>query len=179
MRGLRALGLSIGVCKKATQLCQCGFHGHPEKQCTCTPLQIQRYRSRLSGPLLDRIDLNIQLSPVKYGHWAQASEGESSSAIRERVLRARAVQTKRFEGTNVTANAFMSVSQIRKFCALPPDGSAVLESAMSHFGLSARSLDKIMKVARTIADLEGAPEITKAHLMEVIQYRAFDRNHSL
>ncbi|MFA5162262.1 MAG: YifB family Mg chelatase-like AAA ATPase [Elusimicrobiales bacterium] len=161
----------------ASNPCQCGFCGHPDRPCSCTPLQIQRYRSRLSGPLIDRIDMHIQLAPVKYVHWAQASEGEPSSEIRARVVRARKIQAGRFAGTATTANSFMSVSQIKKFCAVPADGSATLETAMNRFGLSARSLDKILKVARTIADLEGAPEIAKAHIMEVLQYRNFDRQN--
>ncbi len=155
--------------------CPCGYHGHPDRQCSCSPLQIQRYHNRISGPLLDRIDLNIQLAPVRYGHWAQASEGELSSIIRERVLGARKIQAERFAGSCVTANAFMSVSQIKKFCPIPPEGGNILETAMNKLGLSARSLDKILKVARTIADLEGSPEIKKEHLTEVIQYRSFDR----
>jgi len=155
--------------------CQCGFHGHPERRCSCTPSQIQRYRSRLSGPLLDRIDLNVQLSPVKYGHWAQASEGEPSSAIRGRVLSARKIQAERFAGGTTTANAFMSVKELRRFCRLPEGGGEILEAAMKKLGLSARSLDKMLKVARTIADIEGCPEITREHLMETIQYRFLDR----
>ncbi len=160
----------------ASNPCPCGFLGHPDKQCCCSPMQVQRYRNKISGPLLDRIDLNIQLSPVRYAHWAQASEGEPSSAIRERVIAARALQAARFRGTGTTANAFMTVSQIRKFCAVPPDGGTILETAMNKLGLSARSLDKILKVARTIADLERAAEIRKEYLIEAIQYRSFDRS---
>ncbi|MDD2774030.1 MAG: YifB family Mg chelatase-like AAA ATPase [Elusimicrobiales bacterium] len=162
----------------ACNSCPCGFHGHPDKKCVCSPLQIQRYRGKISGPLLDRIDLNIQLAPVKYGHWAQTSEGESSDVIRRRVLQARKIQSARFKGSHASANAFMTVSQIRKFCAVPEGGGPILETAMNRLGLSARSLDKILKIARTIADLEGVPEIRKEHLMEVIQYRAFDRAHA-
>ena len=160
----------------ATQPCPCGFLGHPDKQCSCSPIQVQRYRNKISGPLLDRIDLNIQLSPVRYAHWAQASEGESSSDIRKRVMSARKLQTERFGSTKTTANAFMTVSQIKKFCAIPPEGGGILETAMNKLGLSARSLDKILKVSRTIADLEGSSIIKKEYLMEAIHYRSFDRS---
>lgn len=160
----------------ASNPCPCGFLGHPDRQCTCTPLQVQRYRSRISGPLLDRIDLHIQLSPVRYSHWAQPGEGESSAAVRERVVAARRVQTERFRGSRTTANAFMTNWQIKKFCAIPPGGSALLETAMNKLGLSARSLDKILKISRTMADLEGVPEIRKEHLAEAIQYRGLDRS---
>lgn len=159
----------------ASNPCPCGFLGHPDKQCSCSPVQVQRYRNKISGPLLDRIDLNIQLSPVRYAHWAQTSEGESSSAVRKRVISARKLQAGRFKGTRTNANAFMTVGQLRKFCAVPADGGSILETAMNKLGLSARSLDKILKVSRTIADLEGAPAIRKEHLIEAIQYRSFDR----
>ena len=159
--------------------CPCGFLGHPDKQCNCSPIQVQRYRNKISGPLLDRIDLNIQLSPVRYAHWAQASEGESSSAIRKRVMSARKLQTERFNDSKTTANSFMTVSQIKKFCTIPSGGGDILETAMNKLGLSARSLDKILKVSRTIADLEGSPVIKKGHLMEAIQYRSFDRSSAL
>lgn len=160
----------------ASNPCPCGFLGHSDRQCICTPLQVQRYRSRISGPLLDRIDLNIRLSPVRYSHWAQPGEGESSAAVRERVVAARRIQTERFRGGRTTANAFMTAGQIKRFCAVPPGGGAVLETAMNKFGLSARSLDKILKISRTIADLEGVPEIRREHLVEAIQYRGFDRS---
>lgn len=155
--------------------CPCGFLGHPERNCACSPIQIQRYRNRISGPLLDRMDLNIQLSPVRYSNWEQASEGESSSAIRERVVRARDIQLERFAGTQTTANAYMPSGRIKTFCAMPPGGGEILERAMSKLGFSARSLDKVLKVARTLADLDGAQSIKKEHLIEAIQYRSFDR----
>jgi len=159
----------------ASNPCPCGFLGHPDRGCGCTPMQIQRYRGRISGPLLDRIDLNIQLSPLRYENWARRSEGEPSAAIRERVVRAREIQTARLAGSGATANAFMSAAQIREFCAVPSGGGAVLEAAMNRLGLSARSLDKILKISRTIADLEGCAAIRKEHIVEAIQYRSFDR----
>lgn len=155
--------------------CPCGNLGHPQKPCTCSPSQISRYRSRISGPLLDRIDLVVQLNPVSYGDWNKLSEGESSAQIRARVVAARQRQQARFAGTATTANAFMTQKQIKEFCRLPEGADQILEAAMRKFGLSARSLDKVLKTARTIADLQGQEHIEKAHLMEVLQYRPLDR----
>ncbi len=155
--------------------CPCGNLGNPLKSCTCSPMQVNRYKSRISGPLLDRIDLTVNLNPVKYTDWNQKSEGESSAQIRERVIKARQIQRKRFEGTATTANAFMTPKQIKEFCPLPQGADTILETAMRKFGLSARSLDKILKTARTIADLEGKETIETKHLVEVMQYRPLDR----
>ena len=155
--------------------CPCGNLGNPLKPCTCSPMQINRYKSRISGPLLDRIDLTVNLNPVKYADWNQPSEGETSAQIRERVLRAREIQRARFAGSSTTANAFMTSREIKTFCPLPDGADRLLETAMRKFGLSARSLDKILKTARTIADLEGKAQIENVHLMEVMQYRPLDR----
>lgn len=155
--------------------CPCGNLGNPLHPCTCSPMQIARYKSRISGPLLDRIDLTVNLNPVKYADWTKASEGESSAVIRGRVLQAREIQRRRFAGTPTTANAFMSPKQIKEFCKLPPGADGILEAAMRKFGLSARSLDKILKTARTIADLEQKADIETNHLVEVMQYRPLDR----
>jgi len=155
--------------------CPCGYHGHNVKVCNCTPVQISRYKAKISGPLLDRIDLTVNLMPVNFSDWEKKSEGPTSKEIRQRVIAARQIQKERFKNTATTANAFMSVSQIKEFCVLPKDGAQVLELAMKKLGLSARSLDKILKTARTIADLEGSKDIKKEHLMEVLQYRPLDR----
>ncbi len=155
--------------------CPCGNLGNPLKPCTCSPMQVNRYKNRISGPLLDRIDLTVNLNPVKFTDWNQKSEGESSAQIRARVLAAREIQKKRFAGTSTNANAFMTPAQIKEFCKLPAGADAILEAAMRKFGLSARSLDKILKTARTIADLEGKPDIETKHLVEVMQYRPLDR----
>ena len=155
--------------------CPCGNLGNPLKPCTCTPMQVNRYKSRISGPLLDRIDLTVQLNPVKFTDWNQKSEGETSAQIRARVLAARDIQKTRFAGTSTTANAFMTSAQLKEFCKLPTGADAILEAAMRKFGLSARSLDKILKTARTIADLEGKADIETKHLVEVMQYRPLDR----
>ncbi|MDR0646731.1 MAG: YifB family Mg chelatase-like AAA ATPase, partial [Elusimicrobiota bacterium] len=146
--------------------CPCGYHGSNIKTCNCTPLQINRYKSKVSGPLLDRIDLTVNLNPVNYKDWQAKSEGETSAQIRDRVVKAREIQKKRFEKSQTTANAFMTVSEIKKYCALPEGGGEILEMAMKKLGLSARSLDKIMKTARTIADLSGSENIRKEHIIE-------------
>jgi len=156
--------------------CPCGYLSHPDRDCTCTPVQVRRYRSKISGPLLDRIDLSIELSPVKYEEWQSTSpDGESSQKIRERIAVARKIQRERFAGSTTTANAFMTSKEFRTYCKLPEGGGEIMETAMKKFGLSARSLDKILKVARTIADIENCPDIKREHLMEVIQYRSIDR----
>ena len=155
--------------------CPCGNLGNPLKPCTCSPMQVNRYKNRISGPLLDRIDLTVNLNPVKFTDWKQKSEGETSAQIRERVLAARQIQKQRFAGTATTANAFMTPAQIKEFCKLPAGADSILEAAMRKFGLSARSLDKILKTARTIADLEGKADLETKHLVEVMQYRPLDR----
>lgn len=155
--------------------CPCGHLGDPIKPCTCSPMQVNRYKSRISGPLLDRIDLTVNLNPVKYSDWNKKSEGETSAQIRERVLKAREIQRSRFKNSATTANAFMTPKEIKDFCLLPAGADAILETAMRKFGLSARSLDKILKTARTIADLDGKENIEVKHLVEVMQYRPLDR----
>ena len=155
--------------------CPCGHLGDPIKPCTCSPMQVNRYKSRISGPLLDRIDLTVNLNPVKYSDWNKKSEGETSAQIRERVLKVREIQRNRFKNSATTANAFMTAKEIKDFCLLPAGADAILETAMRKFGLSARSLDKILKTARTIADLDGKENIEVKHLVEVMQYRPLDR----
>lgn len=155
--------------------CPCGHLGDPIKPCTCSPMQVNRYKSRISGPLLDRIDLTVNLNPVKYSDWNKKSEGETSAQIRERVLKAREIQRNRFKNSATTANAFMTPKEIKEFCLLPAGADAILETAMRKFGLSARSLDKILKTTRTIADLDGKENIEVKHLVEVMQYRPLDR----
>jgi magnesium chelatase family protein len=155
--------------------CMCGFHGDPNKECTCASMQIQRYRARISGPLLDRIDIQVEVPAVRYKELADQTAGESSADIRARVDRARAVQLARFQDRKIFCNAQMSARDLRKHCQ--PDAAAekLLEAAMTKLGLSARAYTRILKVSRTIADLDGAPEITAAHVAEAIQYRSLDR----
>lgn len=155
--------------------CPCGNLGHPHKTCTCSPAQINRYRARISGPLLDRIDLTVNLNPITYEDWNQKEEGEHSADILKRVLAARERQARRFAHSSTTANAFMTPAEIKQFCPLPPGADTVLEAAMRKLGLSARSLDKILKTARTIADLEQKEHIETRHIIEVLQYRPLDR----
>lgn len=154
--------------------CPCGYLGHPTRECACTPLQVHKYRARVSGPILDRIDLQVQLSAVNYADWEALPKGEATAAIAGRVLKAMEIQRKRFGGAK--ANAFMAGAELRRHCALPEGASAVLETAMNKLGFSARSLDKILKISRTIADLEGAAGIKREHVIEAVQYRMLDKS---
>ena len=172
-------GSLIGYGKRATRPCPCGYLGHPTKECACTPLQVHKYRSKISGPILDRIDLHIQLSAIKYADWEAIPKGESSRTIAERALKAINIQRQRFAVSKTRANAFMGVSEIRQYCRVPEGASAVLERAMNKLGFSARSLDKILKISRTIADLEGTAEISREHVIEAVQYRLLDRASEL
>ncbi len=155
--------------------CPCGYYGHPTRKCTCPPGAPARYLSKVSGPLLDRLDIHVEVPPVDYALLADKEEGEPSAVIRERVNRARQIQLKRFAGTNITCNAHMTPSLTRQYCELTPDAAKVLEASFDKLGLSARAYDKILKVARTIADLDGADMIEKRHLLEALQYRSLDR----
>jgi magnesium chelatase family protein len=158
--------------------CPCGFFGDPTRDCQCSPPQIQRYVSKISGPLLDRIDIHIEVPAVKYKELRGDKEIESSASVRERVLRARKIQTERYrEEKMLYANAQMPPRLMRKFCAISSDGEKLLESAIQRLGLSARAHDRILKVGRTIADLEGAESIEPKHLSEAIQYRTLDRTY--
>jgi len=155
--------------------CLCGYFSDPQHECTCTPQQIQRYRAKISGPLLDRIDIQIEVPAVKYKELSQHVASEHSGAIRTRVNQARAVQLRRFAGRTLFCNAQMTSRDIRKFCQPEASGEKLLESAMARLGLSARAYTRILKVARTIADLAGEERVGGAHLAEAIQYRALDR----
>jgi len=156
--------------------CPCGFHGDPTKECTCATLQVQRYRARISGPLLDRIDIQVEVPAVRYKELADQAPGETSSAIRGRVDRARDIQLARFKGRKIFCNAQMNARDMKRFCR--PDAAAekLLETAMLKLGLSARAYTRILKVARTIADLDGQPDISAAQVAEAIQYRSLDRS---
>src|SRR5664280_2886968 len=156
--------------------CPCGFHNHPEKECMCSPGMVQKYLNRISGPLLDRIDIHIEVVPVNYDKLADSGKVEHSSIVRERVIKARAIQAKRFESVKgVYSNAQMSSSMQRKFCQLDESGGRLLKTAMDIRGLSARAYDRILKVARTIADLGESENITAEHISEAINYRNLDR----
>ena len=155
--------------------CPCGFYGDPTKECTCSALLVQRYRSRISGPLLDRIDIQVEVPAVRYRELADRAASESSAAIRDRVDRARAIQLARFRGRPIFCNAQMSARDLRRHCQPDDDAEKLLENAMTKLGLSARAYTRILKVARTIADLGGAADIASTHVAEAIQYRSLDR----
>jgi magnesium chelatase family protein len=157
--------------------CPCGFFNDPSRECTCTPPVIQRYISKISGPLLDRIDIHIDMPAVKYRELRDDAGGESSEAIRARVVAARARQLRRYQGEKIYSNAQLSPRQIHKYCAIPAEAERLLESAMTRLGLSARAHNRILKVARTIADLDSAESISVTHISEAIQYRSLDRNY--
>ena len=156
--------------------CPCGYLGHPVRQCTCAPGAVQRYISRISGPLLDRIDIQVEVLPVQYADLS-AKEGneETSAQVRERVNAARAIQRERFAGTGVTCNARMSSRQVREYCVLDEAAEKLIAKMFDKMGLSARAYDKILKVARTAADLDRSEVIGVAHISEAIRYRDLDR----
>jgi magnesium chelatase family protein len=157
--------------------CPCGYYTDPNNECTCTSIQIQRYMAKISGPLLDRIDIHIEVPAVKYKELASRQLGESSAAIRERVVRARQKQTDRFkEKKSIYCNADMGSKEIREYCRIDTGGEELLKMAITKLGLSARAYDRILKVARTIADLAGSENIYPEHISEAIQYRSLDRN---
>jgi magnesium chelatase family protein len=158
--------------------CPCGYFGDPTRECHCTPPLIQRYVSKISGPLLDRIDIHIEVPAVKYKELRAPSSAEDSASVRQRVMEARNRQLERFQGEKKTyANAQMMPKMIRKHCAISPEGEKLPENAITRLGLSARAHDGILKVARTIADLDGGGSIEPRHLSEAIQYRTLDRSY--
>jgi len=159
----------------ASNPCPCGYLTDPKRECHCTPHQIQNYMSRISGPLLDRIDIHIEVPPIAYKELAGRETGESSSRIRERVVTARRIQARRFRTDNIFTNARMTNKLIKKYCRLDDASELLLRQAMTELGLSARAYTRILKVARTIADLEDSPEMQVHHISEAVQYRSLDR----
>ena len=159
--------------------CPCGYFNDRSRECRCTPPMIQRYVSKVSGPLLDRIDIHIEVPAVQYKELRGGASAEGSAEIRNRVMAARERQRNRFSkaGEKIYANAQMTTRQIRAHCELGVDAERLLERAMQQQGLTARAHDRILKVARTIADLEGAESLTVSHLAEAIQYRTLDRSY--
>jgi len=158
--------------------CPCGYYNHPEKECVCSPGVVQKYLNRISGPLLDRIDIHVEVVPVPFEKLSGAPPSESSELIRNRVVQARQVQEERFiEWKGIHCNAQMSSKLIRKFCQLDDAGTALIKNAMEKLGLSARAYDRILKVSRTIADLEKSESIKAEHIAEAIQYRSLDREN--
>lgn len=158
--------------------CPCGYFTHPTKQCTCTAMQVQKYLGRISGPLLDRIDLQIEISPLSFEEMSLNTVNEPSSAIRQRVVRARAIQEERYKDhTLIHCNAQMTSALLRQYCELDDKALIVLKNAMSKLDLSARAYDRILKVSRSIADYEGEDKITSTHIAEAISYRNLDRRN--
>ncbi len=157
--------------------CPCGYYNHPTVECTCPAGAVKKYMNKISGPLLDRIDIHIEVTPVPVSQLNNMQQGESSAVIRERVVAARAIQTARFAGhPGVHCNAQMTSKLTREHCALTDECRSIIETAMNRLGLSARAYDRILRVSRTIADLEGSPAIQPHHLQEAITYRSLDRD---
>lgn len=155
--------------------CPCGYYNHPEKECVCPPGTVQKYLNKISGPLLDRIDLHVEVTPVSFDQMTSNRVPESSEKIRERVILAREKQSKRFEGRQIYSNAMMPSEMVKEICQINESGKALIKTAMERLGLSARAYDRILKVARTIADLAASDDIKVEHLAEAIQYRSLDR----
>ena len=154
----------------------CGFFNHPEKECTCPPGAVQKYLNKISGPLLDRIDLHVEVTPVAFSELSSSQQFEKSESIRERVIKARDIQAERYKDSEgVYANAQMSSKQLKEICAISTAGQNLLKVAMEKLNLSARAYDRILKVSRTIADLAASADIKPEHLAEAIQYRSLDR----
>lgn len=157
--------------------CPCGFFGHPTKACTCAPQAVHRYLNKISGPMLDRIDLHVEVPPVDYAALSSNSKEETSAQIKERVDKARKIQQERYKGTGITCNADLTPALLKRFCRLTADASKYLELSFERLGMSARAYDRILKVARTIADLDGSADIEKQHIFSAISFRSLDRKY--
>jgi magnesium chelatase family protein len=157
--------------------CPCGFYGHPTRKCTCTPNAVRNYLGRISGPMLDRLDLHIEVPPVDYASLKSTSPEETSASIRERINRAREIQNNRYAGTGITCNARLTPGMLNQFCNLTAEAENLLKASFDRLGLSARAYDRILKVARTIADLEGKTDIEVSHIAQAIQFRSLDRKY--
>ena len=158
--------------------CPCGYYNHPTKACVCSPGQVQKYLNKISGPLLDRIDIQIEIIPVPFDKISDQRRGESSAAIRERVIQARQIKEKRYtEYSGIYCNAQMNSKLLSLYAQPDGQGLSLLKNAMDRLNLSARAYDRILKVARTIADLEGSEQILSVHLAEAISYRNLDREN--
>jgi magnesium chelatase family protein len=155
--------------------CPCGFYTDPNRECTCTLPQILRYRSKISGPLMDRIDIHVEVPAVKYRDLTGETSGEDSETIKARVNKAREVQRERFSGKKIYSNAQMTSRHLKKYCQIGENSKTLLEQAIDKLGLSARAYTRILKIARTIADLEKVEDIATHHISEAIQYRSLDR----
>lgn len=161
----------------STNPCKCGYFGDSRRQCTCTPTQVNRYRSRISGPLLDRIDIQVEVSNVDYDDLSSTENSETSAEIKKRVDKTRKLQLERYKDYNIYSNSQLDAGMLKKFCPLGEEENAILRAAFDNLGLSARAHSRILKVARTIADLEGSENIKSEHIAEAIQYRSLDRKY--
>lgn len=157
--------------------CPCGYYGHPSKECTCSQRSVSSYLGRISGPLLDRMDLHIEVPPVDFDSLNDSSRGESSAQIRARVNKARKIQQQRFEGTSVTCNARMNSKMLNEYCQMTDDAKRSLKTAFEKLDMSARTYDRILKVARTVADIDSSDVITSAHIMQAVRFRSLDRKY--
>lgn len=159
--------------------CSCGYYGDPARECTCSPLSVQKYLGKISGPMLDRIDIQIHVPSVKYDDLASAGGGETSAAIKERVKKARQIQLDRYRGMNIYSNAQLTAAAIEEFCPIDDECKALLRGVFEKLGLSARAHSRILKVARTIADLDGCADINAVHISEAVRYRSLDNRFKL
>lgn len=157
--------------------CPCGFFGHPKKQCICSPMAVKKYLGRISGPMLDRLDIHVEVPAVEYDELTGRSDGETSAEIRKRVEKARAIQQERYKGTNITCNARLDSASLQKYCVLTADADRIMRTAFENLGMSARAYDRILKIARTIADLDGKEKIGAGHISQAIQFRSLDRKY--
>jgi magnesium chelatase family protein len=162
--------------KKATQECPCGYYNHPERECSCPPGTVQKYLNKISGPLLDRIDLHVEVTPVPFSELSTTKLQENSASIRDRVIAARDRQGERYkENPGIYCNAQISSRMLKEICVIDAVGANLLKTVMEKLNLSARAYDRILKVSRTIADLASSEDIKPEHLAEAIQYRSLDR----
>ncbi len=157
--------------------CPCGYFGHPKHRCTCSPQSVTRYLARVSGPLLDRLDLHIEVPPVEFDELSSGEKAESSAEIRARVNAAREIQNRRFQGTGISCNSRITPDKLHDFCPMSDKSLALLKTAFDRLGLSARAYDRVLKVCRTIADLDGCEAIEPHHVAEAVQYRSLDRKY--
>jgi magnesium chelatase family protein len=177
----RALGRVTYPCSfmlvAAMNPCRCGYFGHPTKPCTCSENEVRKYMSRISGPLLDRMDIQVEVPSLSYEKLSDTDFAESSEKIRERVMNAREIMAKRYEGTGICANGELTPSMIRKYCILDDAAQLVMKNAFEKMGLSARGYDRILRVARTVADMHGSDNIKKEHVAQAVQFRNLDRKY--
>ena len=157
--------------------CKCGYLGDPRRECTCTPASVAKYRSKISRPLLDRIDIQVEVNGVEYDDLSSTAKGETSAEIKERVNRTRAVQLERYKNLKIHSNSQLTAGLLDEYCPLGEEENALLKHSFDSLGLSARARGRILKVARTIADLEQEKDINSAHIAEAIQYRSLDRKY--